>query len=331
MKQFFIFLLILVCAKSLFGQESTSDKLKSLEYSGTTTSEKAILLNEISWAYYEGFNDSSFIYANKSLVFSKQHKQRKQNIVAHLQIAEYFRSERDNISGESHLESAAQLLKKHSFPDLDVYLILFKGNLAYSNGDDSLATDLYNSGLLESAKHNKELEAEFYLNFAKLNIRSSAFDLAEKNFLNAALSANKQSDSKREILAYNRLGNLFARQQLYSEALTNFEKSLQVATLHSNVKGQGTAFLNIGNIYYFKGYWTTAIEYYTKSAVIKQRLKDLAGTARIHNNIGAIYKEQHRYDKSVEYYEKVQRIMQQSTITFCWQKRGSIFPWPKYF
>lgn len=285
-------------------EETNPDRIKRLHAKSTSVHEKAVLLNEISWAYYEDFNDSSLIYGQKALAFTQKHDEPAQRTLALLQLAEFSRAEGNYSLANDYLKQAYQKLKNGSFPELVATHSLFQGNLKFSTGNYETALFYYKKGLAQSQKHDKKLQAEFYIRFAKINLRENDLDAAEKNLLKAASVAKQSSNAKKEISAYNDLGNLFARKQAYDEAKLHFEKSLALSIEYGNLRGQSRAYLNIGNLYYFKGYWTTSGEYYVKSAAIKQKLKDFDGLAKIHNNIGAIYKEQGRYQKSIAYYQK---------------------------
>ncbi|PHR23544.1 MAG: hypothetical protein COA38_17070 [Fluviicola sp.] len=303
--RFALFLLaILTFQFNATGQSASTKTLKRQVSRTTSTQKKGELLNQISWLYFEERNDSSLLYANRALLHADKYDLKEQLIVANLQTAEINRLKKDFDLVLVHLNNAHSSIKKGSFPELNVQYILFKGNLAYSERDYEKALSLYKKGYQKSLKHNKKLQTEFCFKFAKIDVRNSAFDQAEKQYLKASALALKYSDSTREILAYNNLGNLFARQQRYEESMPYFEKSLQLSLSYKNLRGQSKAYLNIGNLYYFKGYWTTSIEHYVKSANIKNALNDQAGMAKIHNNIGAIYKEQKRFEKSINYYQK---------------------------
>lgn len=284
--------------------KSNIDRIKRLNSRSTSVNEKAVLLNQISWAYYESFNDSSLLYAKRAITFTRKNNEQSQLTLAQLQIAEFYRVEGNYPLAQEYLDRADLTLKKGNFLNHKGKYFLFKGNLEFSKRNYETALSYYKNGLHISKKYDKKLQAEFYIRFAKVNLRENNRDVAEKNLLKAALLAKQFYDAKREISAYNNLGNLFAREQHYDKAKPHYEKSLQLSTQHKNLRGQSRAYLNLGNLYYFKGYWTTSSEYYMKSAVIKQQLNDSDGLAKIHNNIGAIYKEQGRYERSIEYYLK---------------------------
>lgn len=268
-----------------------------------TNKEKAILWNKISWSYYENFNDSALFYAQHSLDYAERKRQKKQLVLAQLQIAEIYRSERELALAYEYLEKAKKTVFR-SYPVFIPKYCLFLGNLEYTQRNNSNAQNAYQKGLEASKRYAPKQQAAFYIQFSKLSLRSGDIEKAETNLLKAVELAEKHPNVALEIKAHNGLGNLHARSQQLDKAKIDYQTCLSLSKKHKDKRSESRAYLNIGNLYYYKGYWTTAIEYYIKSAALKEAINDLNGLAKIHNNIGALYKEQERYDKSIEYYNK---------------------------
>ncbi len=299
-----LFSFFLIQLNTVLAHSEITDSLTLLIENSSSNEQKGTWLNSLTWAYYEQENDSSYIYAQEAITFAKDHQLEEQLILGYLQLAEIYRSDKEFDLAEKQLQNTDQFIERGRYTQLEVLKELYKGNLAYSKKDFTLADSIYQNGLHLSLKNNKELNPQFYLNLSKTAQRFGEFEGAEKFLRLAVKSAKTLFDFKHELAAYNSLGVLFCRLQRFDDAKLYLEKSLSLANQQNDIRGKSRAYLNLGNMYYFKSYPTTAIEYYIKGAELKKTLGDEAGIAKINNNIGAIYKDQDRFEESLKYFQK---------------------------
>jgi len=304
----------LVCSffTANFGQSATVKQLKHAYSTEISSEKKVALLNELSWAYYSLDNDSCTYYANKALGYAVRKQLTEHAVIARLQLAEYQRADGQLTATFTALQKAEKDIHQRQLYNCLPFLLLVKGNLAFSRLDLVNAEKFYQKGYRLNKTDQRDLQIDFCLKLAEIAQEKERY-VQERTFLKEAnLLAQQSGKVVQEIVVLNNLGTSYAMSQDFDQAQIFFLKSAALAKKHSDLKGESRGLLNCGNIAYYKGDWATAITYFTKSAHIKEGLGDREGIAMIHTNIAAIYKEQKQYNKSIEYFDKSRIYYEQS-------------------
>lgn len=298
----YIICLFILLMLSCSGIAQSLDSLNRLLSHTISSSAKATLYNEITWASHIQNDDSTLLLGEQAIAFSTQYGLEKPLAKAYLQLAEIHRTSNELDLATNYLNEAHVLISsKKNWQEMQVQYLLFKGKLAFSEYKNDLALSTLNQGY----DLNQKINAEFCYDFCRqLSLVYERIGNQDQtiNYLKQGIPCAKQVEQK--ITIYNDLGNAYAMQGLYADALKLYSQNTSLSIATNNKLEESRAYLNIGNLHFLESQWEKAINFYLKSAAIKDSIDDKKGLAELHQNIAAVYQTQGRYNKTLEYYDK---------------------------
>jgi signal transduction histidine kinase len=284
----------------VWGQAQQLDSLQQALQRSSSVLEKAALHNQLTWVALHDAPETAPQYATVALAFAQEAQLPAPLLIAHLQLADVWRTQQQFSAAEEQLAVAKQLLKNTTDHKTTTHFFLVKGKVAYAQKQYEPAAEWFQKGLESCPASAVALQRNLLSYMAKTLQRSNRTAEVEP-YLWARLALQTGEDST---IVFSKLGTLQARQQQYAAALYYYKQSLSLAHRRQDYERESRAALNIGNIHLIEGRWKQAIASYTSSGALKKKLGDEKGLAILHNNIAAIYKDQERYQESLEYYEK---------------------------
>ena len=199
------------------------------------------------------------------------------------------------------METVEQVSEK-----LPIYKSLIKELL---NKDDSLAI-IYGQEALSLAQeqHNKQYEAEYYLQLSKAydhkNLQSE-----RKKVLKEAVKIEGISDEAYGDL-YANLADELNTEAYHQEALEAAEKSLYHRRLVGDLRKISEAYNIMGLIYMRMNIGHEAINAFNNSLEIWEQLKDTNGTIISKHNIAIIYYQEDSVEKSLQLNHEIYQLEQ---------------------
>lgn len=249
--------------------------------------------------------DSSFVLAEKALVWSEQAKFNSGIRKACLRLGSVWMTRGENQKAKSHINRALQIdLKANHTKNLavDYHLMAY---VHEGNGhQDSGFAALYKALRYAETEKDPELLAHIYSSLGVFNHDYDRFELSIQNFLEAERLALKAKNADQLISIYMGLGNVKYSQDSFSEALHFYKRvdSLSLATGDeiSRLQNLNNMALCLAETRQFPA----AIELYREALNGYTANSMLLEEANIYYNLGELFSKLNEIDSSLYYYKR---------------------------
>ncbi len=268
-----ILLFFLIGSQVSFGQ-SIRGKIDRLSKDITTASEseKVLLLDTLSRAYWDIAPDTSLMYAQKSLEIAQKLKNNFLLGEAHNSIGNAYGTINE------HEKSIISYQKSKEFREKD-------GNLL--NASKSLG----NMGVA-------------YLSLGRY---TEAID----SYIQAIEICEKHEDYSLQASYYTGIADIYSAIRESNKALEYSIKAANIYIHYKDKEGLASTYAFIGSLHHSLKNNSLALEYYLKAYELNSQLNNINGISRNSNNLGIVYDDLNETDKALEYYNKALELSQQ--------------------
>lgn len=299
----FLSISFLALSLSLFSQKSKIDSLENLLKIAKEDTNKVILLNEISWKYYEISNfKTSTYFCGQSLKLAQQLNFPIGLAISYRYLGLIYEKQSVYDSALFFLQKSKQLCETTG-RKRDIALLTGDiGKVYYLKGDVATASGLY----LKSIKLLEETGDSLAIAVA---CEDFADILVQKNELQSALIYFKKSFSlKEEIGLRNRTASalggialIYFYQKKYKDAIDYFTKTLEIDKSNKKISGMAINLNNIGSAYDELGEYDKSLEYYFQALKISKEYNIPDQITMNLYNIGYVYGKQKKFSEAIKY------------------------------
>ena len=243
-------------------EQTKIDSLKILLATAPADTNKIKIFGNLSWYYASSRSkiDSARIYADSTLILSRQLEFRPGEILAHFYLGIVNRHEGNYREAISHLQ---------------IYVDYHSENGNIHNE----ATGLYQIGVVESNLGNYEKSLEAYLR---------------------VLTIHKQNQYWYGVgFTLNTIGIIYKTLKKYDDAIAVYQEALSIFEKYQNQTDQAFVLTNLGNVYGELDDYQSALSYHMKSLKIYEEVDLTSGIAASFENIGNIYNKLGDYDRAL--------------------------------
>lgn len=266
-------LLLCLFSSLLVIHSQENKKIDSLSRLLTESSEKAVLLNELSEEYLIQSPQKALEFANDALDAANQENSQSAKADALCNIATAFMAFGNYDTSKVLLDKANVIYKELSD---------FEGQLKYKNG---IAHIFFLSG-----------------NYVE------AMEILEENLVSSEVL--KYDEIKAVSLAT--IGRIHWLRGEYDLALQNYDSALIIAQELGNEYLMGTINLLTGLIYQSKGYLEIASGYFLSSQAYYEKVNSLSKLPYVYHYLGVIYYELREYDPAYDYLIRALGLMERN-------------------
>lgn len=268
-----VLLLLIIGIQPISGQ-SPKGKIHRLRKSLTTAteSEKVLIFDSLSRAYWDIAPDTSLLYAQNSLEIAKKLKNNFLLGEAHNSMGNAYGTFNE------HEKSILSYQKSKEFREKDGNMI----NAAKSLGNIGVAY-LYLGRYTESIESYKQ-----------------AIEICEKN-----------EDFLLQASYYSGIAEIYYKIRESNKALEYSIKAANIFIHYKDKEGLASSYAFIGSLHHSLSNNSLALEYYLKAYELHSELNNINGISRISNNLGIVYDDLNETEKALEYYNKALELSQQ--------------------
>lgn len=296
-------IIILLFSNFLFSQTKI-DSLETL-LPHKVELEKVILLNELSFAYWNVSPDKGLHYANMAYSLAIKENSKKD-------IARSLQNKGVNYWAKSEFQLALDNYKKSLKIFEEINNLEGISALCSNLGAVYLDINDYENALKYNFRSLKISEEKGLTDIYIIAISNiSTIYLAQKNYPKALEYVQEsinvsEKHSKTGNLAtqLNTLGEIYKFQKDYKKAIYTYKNALKLFRETKNSYGTTVCLYNIGNAEYQLKNYVSAIAYLEESLTISNKINDQIGVLLANQSIGLVNKEQQEYDTALTYYNK---------------------------
>jgi len=309
----FLYTLICLCFFICAKAQIKIDSLEKL-LNRTKEKEKAELLNLLAKEYLQENPEKTIEYGQQALNYALNHKNRKQEAIALLNIGDGYYNIRQITIAEEYYKKSEVILK--DIGDIVNYSEILKkrGNIYFFYSRIDSAEIYYKLAL--QLKKRKGIEAgmgTLLTNLGLIYLNSGRLDEAFTEFEEAVSISQKENDKKTESFALSNLAMAYYNKGLIEESMDYNLKALKIAEQNNDLYSISTIYNNLGIIYHLLENYDKSLEYYKLALEINLKRKDLYATSIAYNNIGIIYYEKNQFDSSLYYHKKSLKIKEKQS------------------
>lgn len=265
--------------------------------------EKVILLNELSFAYWNVSPDKGLQYANMAYSLAIKENSKKD-------IARSLQNKGVNYWAKSEFKLALDNYQK----SLNIFEEIndLEGISALCSNLGAVYLDIndYENALKYNYRSLKISEEKGFTEIYIIAISNiSSIYLAQKNYPKALeyvqksiAVSKKQSKTSNLASQLNTLGEIYKFKKEYKKAKDSYKNALKLFKKTKNSYGTAICLYNIGNTEYQLKNYASASAYLEESLNISNTINDQIGMLLANQSIGLVHKEQQQYDKALSYY-----------------------------
>ena len=282
--------------------EKTELQIKSPSLFDTTA---AIILFELSRAYWGHNAEKSKEYANQSLALSEQ-------IGYNKGVGKAYSSIGYNEGGNGNYVSALEFHQKafKVFKEMNdqKWIAAAYNNIAviyreWDNYPEALKNSFAALKIFEEIGDKKGI-SNCYNTLGVIHHDHGNLSEALKYYY-AGLPIEKELGNKRGVAnCYNNIGIIHREQRNYPEALKNAFTSLKIKEEIGDKKGIANTYSNIGSIYIALGNYPEGLKYFFEALKIREEIRDKFGTSLACIDIGTAKLEMHAAHEAKDWLQK---------------------------
>ncbi len=282
--------------------QKTELQIKSPSLFDTT---EAIILFELSRAYWGHNAEKSIGYANQSLAISEQIDYKKGIGKAYSSIGY---NEGRNGNYVSALEFHQKAFKVFKEMNDQKWIAAAYNNIAviyreWDNYPEALKNSFAALKIFEEIGDKKGI-SNCYNTLGVIHHDHGNLSEALKYYY-AGLPIEKELGNKRGVAnCYNNIGIIHREQRNYPEALKNAFTSLKIKEEIGDKKGIANTYSNIGSIYIDLGNYPEGLKYFFEALKIREEIRDKFGTSLACIDIGTAKLEMHAAHEAKDWLQK---------------------------
>jgi serine/threonine protein kinase/Tfp pilus assembly protein PilF len=228
------------------------------------------------------------------------------------------------------LEEALKMARDNDNDTRQINILLQLGRVAYSKGEIQKATDYAEEAVNYAQQRGVESLVSRGINERGwASMLSGQYDVAEKDFKQALLIAQRNRLPYFEASSLYGLGSLYIQQLRTDEGLGYIRQALEDFKKQNYRKDISLASLALGRGYRRKGDYAAALETFEQKRKGDDETGDQRQLAFAYEGIASVYLEQGRYPEALDTYEKVLQISkaigEKVIMAYTLMNRGNVF------
>lgn len=208
-------------------------------------------------------------------------------------------------------DSAIALANTLRLPQKLASAYINKGNNYWALGQDSLAEEMFQSGLIQHREAGNQMGiGRVYNNLGLLRFNAGDY-IKALEYNREAMKIFRAADHKIAMAnSFTNTGVVHQYMADYPMALENYLQALRIfdESGDSLSTGRGNILTNLGLVYKNTRQYDKSLHYASMAAELYRRIGHKQGLANVLGNIGTLYDEQDQSEKAISWFEEALRI-----------------------
>ncbi|MDQ1266058.1 MAG: Guanylate cyclase protein [Bacteroidota bacterium] len=212
-----------------------------------------------------------------------------------------------------YADEALELSRKIGFKSGEAYSLSNIGTSYWVLAQYDKALNYYKKALaLEESLGNKYGIASNNANIGSIYLRKSNFPKALDYYFSSLKIYEQLNDKNGIASSLTNIGIVYRYKPDFQKALEYYRQAMKLYEELQNKSGISSTAVTIGNIYSNKGDYAQALLYYDKALKIDEVLGNRSGMTVIYGNIGLIYYKRKSYVRASEFFNKALKLSRES-------------------